>query len=411
MVGNFQIFPVFSQAKRSELKESLRVQGLLVALEVDQFGTILDGHHRWAAIEELRAEGHRVRNFEVNVRNCANDDERLAIVVALNERRRHLTARERKEVGAELRRRDWSFQRIADELNAKKSTIARDLRGVPTGTPGTTVGKDGKRYPARQRAVVRVTSATDQQRAQELMVALGDDLPDKSTSLKSLEKRVKRRRLTPSGPPDHRRHRGTKWSVVCEDLREWKLKPHSVDCIVTDPPWNRAGIALFGDLSRFAHRVLKPSGLLVVYMGDLYFEQTFDLLRVEMKFVSMMAILQNSVETHIYPIKMNIEHRPLVVLSNGNYQPEWWMHSAFVSSTPPEKDLHEWQQSVPPCREIIETISRPGDVICDPFTCTGTTGEAALLAGRSFIGGEIDPQMVDIAVRRLTTVQKHLAAK
>ncbi|MGW4728871.1 DNA methyltransferase [Streptomyces shenzhenensis] len=40
-----------------------------------------------------------------------------------------------------------------------------------------------------------------------------------------------------------------------------------------------------------------------------------------------------------------------------------------------------------------------------PITGSGTTGEAALLEGRTFLGIEQSPRYADVARRRLTDVQ------
>jgi DNA modification methylase len=45
--------------------------------------------------------------------------------------------------------------------------------------------------------------------------------------------------------------------------------------------------------------------------------------------------------------------------------------------------------------------SRPGDLVLDPFMGSGTTGEVALTRDRRFIGIELNPEYVGIAVRRM----------
>ena len=54
----------------------------------------------------------------------------------------------------------------------------------------------------------------------------------------------------------------------------------------------------------------------------------------------------------------------------------------------------------------IETWTTLGDIICDPFMGTGTTGFAALKQGRCFIGIEIEPKYFDIACRRIEDAQR-----
>ncbi|MDP3726280.1 MAG: site-specific DNA-methyltransferase [bacterium] len=50
---------------------------------------------------------------------------------------------------------------------------------------------------------------------------------------------------------------------------------------------------------------------------------------------------------------------------------------------------------------LIEIFSTPGQVVLDPFLGSGTTGEAALRSGRSFIGFEIENRYFDMSVKRL----------
>ncbi len=50
---------------------------------------------------------------------------------------------------------------------------------------------------------------------------------------------------------------------------------------------------------------------------------------------------------------------------------------------------------------IIETFTRPGDVILDPFMGSGTTGVARMKTGRRFVGYEIDPSFFAIASERI----------
>jgi len=52
-------------------------------------------------------------------------------------------------------------------------------------------------------------------------------------------------------------------------------------------------------------------------------------------------------------------------------------------------------------RRCILAGSRPGDVILDPFFGSGTTGVAALMLGRRYLGVELNPEYIPIAEERL----------
>jgi DNA modification methylase len=57
---------------------------------------------------------------------------------------------------------------------------------------------------------------------------------------------------------------------------------------------------------------------------------------------------------------------------------------------------------------LLERLLRwmPPGLICDPFMGSGSTGEAALKAGRSFIGIEIEPTYFEISCERLRKITR-----
>ena len=67
------------------------------------------------------------------------------------------------------------------------------------------------------------------------------------------------------------------------------------------------------------------------------------------------------------------------------------LHFASVGTTAPER-RHPQQKPVPLLRYLIETYSTPGNVVVDPYAGSGSTGEAALAAGRLFVGWDTSPR-------------------
>jgi len=51
--------------------------------------------------------------------------------------------------------------------------------------------------------------------------------------------------------------------------------------------------------------------------------------------------------------------------------------------------------------ELLLDYTKPGELICDPYAGSGTTGVAAVKSGRRFIGIERDPKWFDLACRRI----------
>lgn len=67
---------------------------------------------------------------------------------------------------------------------------------------------------------------------------------------------------------------------------------------------------------------------------------------------------------------------------------------------------HPTEKPVPLMCEIIEDFTSPGEVICDPFMGSGTTGIACARYGRGFIGIEQNERWFDLACRRIANELK-----
>lgn len=66
--------------------------------------------------------------------------------------------------------------------------------------------------------------------------------------------------------------------------------------------------------------------------------------------------------------------------------------------------LHPTQKPIELCRYMIRTYSNEGDVILDNCMGSGTTGAAAILEGREFIGIEKDEDIFQIAKKRIESM-------
>jgi site-specific DNA-methyltransferase (adenine-specific) len=62
---------------------------------------------------------------------------------------------------------------------------------------------------------------------------------------------------------------------------------------------------------------------------------------------------------------------------------------------------HPTEKPLPLMADIIRDYTQAGELICDPFCGSGTTGVAAVKLGRRFIGIERDPKWFDLSCRRI----------
>lgn len=65
------------------------------------------------------------------------------------------------------------------------------------------------------------------------------------------------------------------------------------------------------------------------------------------------------------------------------------------------KSLHHWGQDYGAFHQIVERLTKPGQVVVDPFMGSGTTLLAAKSLGRHAIGCDVDPEHVATARQRL----------
>lgn len=70
-------------------------------------------------------------------------------------------------------------------------------------------------------------------------------------------------------------------------------------------------------------------------------------------------------------------------------------------NSPSRNGEHPTEKPIDLMAEIIADFTNPGDTILDPFMGSGTTGIAALMLGRKFVGVEQNPRYFKLACNRI----------
>jgi DNA modification methylase len=68
---------------------------------------------------------------------------------------------------------------------------------------------------------------------------------------------------------------------------------------------------------------------------------------------------------------------------------------------PGQVRFHPTQKPLGLMRERVADFSEPGELVCDPYAGSGTTGIACAQLGRRFLGWKRDAAMAALAQRRL----------
>ncbi len=109
------------------------------------------------------------------------------------------------------------------------------------------------------------------------------------------------------------------------------------------------------------------------------------------------------------------------LMKNGDWpedklkKPGLQMRSVWSINTPKsiEKKFgkHPTQKSFDLLKRIVLASTNKGDTILDPFTGSSTTGLAAYLYGRNFIGIDTDKSYLDLSIKRFEELDKNLKNK
>jgi site-specific DNA-methyltransferase (adenine-specific) len=93
-------------------------------------------------------------------------------------------------------------------------------------------------------------------------------------------------------------------------------------------------------------------------------------------------------------------------------KPGLQMRSVWSIGTPKtiEKKFgkHPTQKPEDLLKRIVLASTNKGDLILDPFTGSSTTGIAAYLLGRQFIGIDTDSKFLDLSIKRFEELDRNL---
>lgn len=173
----------------------------------------------------------------------------------------------------------------------------------------------------------------------------------------------------------------------------------SVDLVFCDPPYSQEALPLWGELGRFAARVLKPGRLLFAYTGQLGLRHVLNALAEHLDDWWIGAVVHDTAHYRLYARRVQVGWKPVVVFRNGSGpMPSWWVDACTAGHR--EKESHEWGQAEAEAAYWIGQLTRRGDTVVDPFSGGGTTAAAAWRLGRHVITCDLDSTSVASTTNR-----------
>ena len=440
---NYQVMPDLTADEYAELKADISQRGVMIPIEYDELGNVLDGYHRLRICEELG-----IKEYPKVIRAGMTETEKFTHARKLNIARRHLTTSQKQQLIREQLKAtpEQSDRQIAQTLGVHHTTVTTQRKGLERAGEishlNITTGSDGKEYP---RQVERKIAEPKKEDVNDFEIDEQEGLTENNSEPETPEKPSTANRPVSVFNPTKREERAMKKPEVVERMKEENISPlvatqkilseakaerksyelepempedmcrlfvadiraglkelenESVDFLITDPPYPREYIPLYGDLSLLASRVLKPGGSLIVMIGQSYMPEVIEQLGRYMSYYWVMPYLTPGYGSPIlFQKRVNTFWKPVLWYVKGEYKGDYI--GDVLRSPESDKRFHEWGQSLGGMLDIVERLTNPGDVILDPFLGGGTTGAAAVIKGRKFIGTDIEAKNVEISRTRI----------
>lgn len=292
-------------------------------------------------------------------------------------------------------------------LLADEHEKAKGGRGKTAPDPGTVWGRG---HPKHQRlSEGRSLAKTDALKEAEAEAAQN---PEKPVSMDAILKRAKRREREQKLRGERQRQEETARAAIAassekpyalfeDDVKTWR--PKGVAAVITDPPYVGDAIPLYEALRTFAVDVLSEGGPLVVMTWQAILPGVFDALRhPDLAYRwTICWRFANAENTADQARRVFDCWKPVLVYHKGDMPADAAMIRDEVANAAPDKEHHEWGQSVAGFERLVRSFTRAGEIVCDPFLGGGTTAVAALALHRRFVGCDVSAEAVATAEARL----------
>ena len=364
------------------LKNSIREVGLIHPPTVDENLNLLAGRRRYQALMELYGPGYEL---EVTVLPV-NGDRLKAFRVALLEN---------------LARKPLTDLEVAIAIK-EYDELKRKLEGEqPRGKHRSLSQCDNDGWSQAQTAQDLGISRPAVVKAIKIATAI-EEYPDLAKYRKGsgiLREHTKRERQKQSVEPM------TEGSIqiILGDMRDElaKVADNSVSLILTDPPYPAEYLPLWADMARFASRILKPSGLLVAYSGQLYLDKVILCLREHLTYYWLAGVKLIGAPSHRFERNVQNIFKPILIYQKPpiTKQVEWLVD--LLESPAADKRYHDWGQSEAPYAILLQAFSLPGELVVEPFCGGGVVPYLCQKLGRRCLAIDNDQDAYQTTLLRL----------
>lgn len=199
-------------------------------------------------------------------------------------------------------------------------------------------------------------------------------------------------------------------------LRE--LPTASVDAVITDPPYklsqeygattdpdNLLAVASLWPVAPEMFRVSKPGAVCAMFYDTRILPLALETMRdAGWKYLRALTLYRRWGQASLMAGWMSTSDFVLIFAKPGAKHHFYGkpMHDVYVrDKAEPVSFGHPAQKPLQHTRHIVSNVCPLGGTVLDPYMGSGTTGEAALLEGRGFVGIETVAHFAEVAKRRI----------
>lgn len=410
---DYQVMPPLATEEYEELKNDIAQRGVMVPIEYDEEGNVLDGHHRLQICTELG-----ITDYPKVIRAGMTEEEKRTHARKLNMARRQLNQEQRRELIREQLREtpEKSDRQIAKALGVSDKTVGGQRRNLEATAEipqlETSIGADGKERPRQvERKPVSIFNPTKREEKAIQNPAVVQHMASTGMTATRIEKQMQLQEaklhiLEQNRPAD------APMLYVGNGIGYIPDEPY--DLLLTDPPYSTdvddidafAGSWLYNALSH-----VKPTGFAYVFIGAYPYEVRAYL---NARLPDHMMLEQILVWTYKNTLGQNPKDRYKLNYQNCLFfrgvdapaldcpltNEQWAVQEINAPDGRQGDRYHAWQKPIEIAERFIRHSTEPGMTVFDPFSCTGTFLLAAAKLGRKAYGFEINPENAAIAFER-----------
>ncbi len=362
------IFPLMEKDELKRLADDIKANGLNEPITVYD-GAVLDGRNRLRACE--------MSDVKPRFQNWKNGYSPTVWVVSQNLHRRHLTESQKAAIAVDV---EAMLAKEIPKGRPKKDSKSRGISGEAAEIAGKSLG------------VSRAYVAAAKQ--------LGKRSPGLLREVKEGKKTLREAKSALLAKEEHKAMEAALETVDLPDscdlrtcsMQELLTSGIEPDSVITDPPYPEEFLPVYEDLAKACKNV----PLVAVMCGQTYLPQIMALMCPHLEYRWTLCYLTPGSQLRQWQRKVDCGWKPVLLFG----KPQGYLFD-LVKSDADDKRFHGWGQSESGFLQLVDRLTKPGQLVCDPFLGGGTTAICSLALGRRFVGCDVDEKAVKMSQGRV----------